>query len=153
MGGDLKKFLKHKTSHFYSIISPEKMKHLSLQTKIFLFWPDGPLNVFSTENYMNQRTLNLLSTQSYMNQLYEPSVCHRRVITQPLGGSPEPSVSPNKAITEPLGGSLEPSVSPHRGTTEPLSGSPEHSVCHHRGTTEQLGGYTCNPQQLGLIFN
>ena len=45
MGGDLKKFLKHKTSHFYSIISPEKMKHLSLQTKIFLFWPDGPLKV------------------------------------------------------------------------------------------------------------
>ena len=44
MGGDLKKFLEHKTSHFYSIISPEKMKHLSLQTKIFLFWPDGPLN-------------------------------------------------------------------------------------------------------------
>ena len=41
MGGDLKKFLEHKTSHFYSIISPEKMKHLSLQTKIFFFWPDG----------------------------------------------------------------------------------------------------------------
>ena len=49
MGGDLKKFLEHKTSHFYSIISPEKMKHLSLQTKIFLFWPDGPLNIISEE--------------------------------------------------------------------------------------------------------
>ena len=43
MGGDLKKFLEHKTSHFYSIISPEKMKHLSLQTKIFFFGQTVPL--------------------------------------------------------------------------------------------------------------
>ena len=41
-GEDLKQFLEHKNTRFYSIINPEKMKNLSLQTKIFFLARRSP---------------------------------------------------------------------------------------------------------------